>query len=550
MKSLGELSVYLQRKMSLEQFIHSHEDVSKAGQTLELRSLTNDSRQVERGTVFVAVQGQRSHGLDYLPQVVEKGAAVVLADRLPSESERQLCAQLQVDFIYCAALKDELAGLADWFYDSPSSKLRVIGVTGTNGKTSTAFYCAQMLQSLDVKVGVIGTLGYGVFGQLHKGRNTTPDVLQVHRLLAQFVAQGVHYVVMEVSSHAIELGRIDKVRFATLALTQVSSDHLDFHGSQEAYEAAKVKLFHDFPAEHKILNLNDAVGQSLVNRSHPYCIRQHDCVFWGYQLKHAELEDEVQPKEWLNLCVNLGIDLQLTPQGMTFILLHAQRKLPIHVPLLGAFNAENLLCALSCVMANGFEPDEVVEAARTVESVEGRMQIVHQRPTVVVDFAHTHDALEKLLESVRQHQQEASDAQKDPFYIDKSVHEGRVWVVFGCGGDRDQKKRPLMGAVAERFADKVIVTSDNPRNEEPEKIIEQVLKGMQSPQDVEVIVDRQQAIEVALQQASGEQRENNLVVIAGKGHEDYQEIAGKRYPFHDASVVRKWFADESLTNKV
>ncbi|BBP46557.1 UDP-N-acetylmuramoyl-L-alanyl-D-glutamate--2,6-diaminopimelate ligase [Thiosulfatimonas sediminis] len=531
MKTLAQILAFLQQRQLLESQQLAQLMVELGDLTPEamcLHDLTNDSRQVTAGAIFIALQGVQSHALDYLTKALHQGVRLILSDRALTPAEQQACQAQKALVIVIASLAAHQAYLAAEFFDHPSRQLKVIGITGTNGKTSTAFYCAQLLQALGQRVAMIGTLGYGLLDDLQKGMNTTPDVLQVQRLLARFVAVQADFVVMEVSSHAIELGRIAHLHFTTLALTQVTSDHLDFHGTQQAYEAAKIKLFRDYVAEHKVVNLNDHIGQGLVNRCHPHCLHGQDCQFWGYALQGHHSHIEPQPKEWLSLCLLSAYDLQLSPQGVRFTLRHAAQTFTLEVPLLGAFNAENLLCALSCVLANHFAQDAVLAAMSQIRSVAGRMQIVHRQPTVVVDFAHTADALEKLLQALSQHQQDSS-----------------LMVLFGCGGDRDQQKRPLMAQVAERYADKVFITSDNPRYEDPQQIIEQIVAGLQKPAEAQIEIDRRSAIRSALEQLSV--TENAVLVIAGKGHEDYQEIAAQRFPFSDAAVVQEWFAEQAET---
>lgn len=532
MKTLQQIGRFLEhRKLIAVQKLASIEASFCASHKADFcfQDLSNDSRQLTEDSIFVAMQGVQSHALDYLQGALEKGCKLILCDRELTPNEQQMCTQQLVSVLVVEKLADNLAALAADFFDDPSHQLKVIGITGTNGKTSTAFYCAQLLQSLGQKVAMIGTLGYGLMGDLRKGMNTTPDVLQVQRLMAQFVQQQADFVVMEVSSHAVELGRVEKVHFTTLALTQVTSDHLDFHGSQKAYEEAKIKLFRDYDAKHKVVNLDDHIGEALIKQCHPNCLHGHDCDFWGYRLQGHLEKKPLQPKEWLSLCLVAGIDLQFSAQGMRFTLQHSQQELTIELPLFGAFNAENLLCAISCVLANGFAEQETATACQNIQSVAGRMQIVHRQPTVVVDFAHTADALQKLLQAVRDHQQG-----------NLSTQRSQLLVVFGCGGDRDKQKRPLMAQIAEQYADQVIVTSDNPRNEAPQQIIDDVVAGLQNPESALIEIDRTKAIHKALQNL--EVNENSILVIAGKGHENYQEIAGKRYPFSDARVVAEWFA--------
>ncbi|MBN2646185.1 MAG: UDP-N-acetylmuramoyl-L-alanyl-D-glutamate--2,6-diaminopimelate ligase [Thiotrichales bacterium] len=520
MKSLEMLQVFLQSqpiKGSVRRYT-----CHRLRSTTEcfLTDLTEDSRQILPGAAFVALSGLRHHGLTFLTDVLARGAFLIISDRAPSEGQLAQCRAAKADWLYVPSLPNVLTDLAVWFFEHPSQKLTLIGITGTNGKTSTAFYTAQLLEAMGKKVGLIGTLGNGPLSSLQKSHNTTPGGLALQRLLAQFVELGLGYAVMEVSSHAIALGRIAQLQFSTLALTQVTSDHLDFHGSQAAYEAAKVQLFHQYPAEHKVINLRDSVGQSLLNEGHPHSILDHPSALWGYALNSTT--ESVLPISSEVSRIS-GEHLQLTPQGMRLQVHNQQHVFDLDLPLLGAFNAENVLCALSCLAAQGFALADLICAAKHLRPVVGRMERVASQPMVLVDFAHTEDALEKLLIAARAHQPEA-----------------KLWVLFGCGGDRDVFKRPKMGAVAERLADQVFLTSDNPRSEPPEAIIEQILAGMQRPQAAQVVVERQAAIESALRAASVDLLQPIVLVIAGKGHEDYQEIQGQRYPFLDQQVVRDW----------
>ncbi|VAW49308.1 UDP-N-acetylmuramoylalanyl-D-glutamate--2,6-diaminopimelate ligase, partial [hydrothermal vent metagenome] len=436
----------------------------------------------------------------------------------------------------CFVVKDiamSLGRFSDWFYEHPSQRIRVVGITGTNGKTSTAFYTAQLLDALGKKTALIGTLGNGVFMQgtiqtRVDTRNTTPDAVSVHRLLAEFASQGVDWVMMEVSSHALELGRVSGVVFDTVVLTQVTRDHMDFHGTLEAYQQAKKKLFTDYPARVKVLNAKDGVGQELITMQQRLnSENQHSALLWTYSVEGAD-------QKTMPSCHVSAYSLVLNPHGMQFQLggtaIHKGGggiNKPILVPLLGAFNVENILCALSIVLAGEKQATKkegwqtLVEALLTLQAVSGRMQSIHlpsSFPTVLVDFAHTPDALEQVLTAVKQHV--------------SANTKGRLWVVFGCGGNRDQGKRPFMAQVAERIADEIMVTSDNPRFESPEKIIEQIMDGFQHD-SVHVILDRAEAIQQVVLQATPD----DVVLIAGKGHEDYQEIKGVKVPFRDEQVV-------------
>lgn len=482
--------------------------------TSKIQNLALDSRVINAGDAFVAIQGEQQHGLDHLGSVLDKQPGLVISDRSLTAQEQQLLDKraYQCPVVIVNSLKSLLGEFAHWFYDQPSEHIKVVGITGTNGKTSTAFYTAQLLESIGQKTALIGTLGNGLFGALKTSFNTTPDVVQVHRLLAEFIRQGAQWVVMEVSSHALELGRIKKMTFETVALTQVTRDHIDFHGSVGAYQEAKQKLFTDYRSNHQVVNLEDRVGQQLYATAHLSNV-------WSYGVFDNPSSSKTIDTEQINLVCEA---LQLQSNGMALGLRYKEGLHQIKVPLMGRFNAENVLCALSILLSSGFEWSAILKPLAELQSVEGRMQQVSQSPTVIIDFAHTPDALEQVLTAVKQH-------------LAASV-SGALWVVFGCGGDRDQGKRPLMAKISERLADKVVLTNDNPRFEAPEDIIQQVMQGFESPETVQVELDRQVAIEKTLACAS----EQDIVVIAGKGHEAYQEVRGIKIPFSDRAVVQAW----------
>ncbi|MEA3405581.1 MAG: UDP-N-acetylmuramoyl-L-alanyl-D-glutamate--2,6-diaminopimelate ligase [Pseudomonadota bacterium] len=496
MKTLKQLSEFLKQT-------HSETDTA-------LADLQLDSRQLKKGDVFIALQGLNNHGLDYLKQAIDSGVSCAIADRVLNETEQAWLeqAKLKPVLMLVENLADQLAELANWFYEQPSNKIKVVGITGTNGKTSTAHYLAQLLLQLGQTPALIGTLGNGVVKSLDNmtlqtALNTTPDVVSVHRLLHQFSQQGANWVVMEVSSHALELGRVEGVEFTSVALTQVTRDHLDFHGTEQAYQDAKAKLFLDYQSQSQVLNIDDDLGSQLAISG-----ELANMVSYSVDGKESALLRCVQ-----NILTTDGIrsDLEFKTQTGQACL-----------NLMGRFNIENVLCALGIILANGFKFNELMELLPKLTSVKGRMQKVSSQPTVIVDFAHTADALQQVLQALKDHL--------------SALQENRIWVVFGCGGDRDQGKRPLMAKVAESLANYVVLTSDNPRFESPQKIMDETLLGFNQPGLVKVIEDRELAIEFALSQAS----KNDVVLVAGKGHENYQEINGQKLPFSDEQVVLNW----------
>ncbi|HQR95001.1 MAG TPA: UDP-N-acetylmuramoyl-L-alanyl-D-glutamate--2,6-diaminopimelate ligase [Thiotrichales bacterium] len=447
-----------------------------------LAHLTRDSRLCQQGDVFIALAGVHQHGAHYAQQARALGAWVI-ADVM-SEGVH-LCVP---------DLADRMGALLNWFYDNPSQSMRLVGITGTNGKTSVSHYVAQWLHQLGESVAVLGTVGNGRWGQLQSSSHTTQDAPLLYRQLAQWRDEGVRIVVMEVSSHAIHQNRIAGLSFAVVALTQVTRDHLDYHGSLEAYRAEKARLFTDWPAQVAVLNLDDSLGAKLA-------LSIPSPLTYALKAKAGLMANSV-------VCVSEGLRVDLALNNVAW-----QGVLPLY----GIFNVENILCALGCMQGLGIPLASVIKLLPTTQPVAGRMQWVRQQPRVLVDYAHTPDALEKALLALRTH-----------------VQQGRVWVVFGAGGDRDQGKRPLMGAVANRYADVLIVTDDNPRSEVPADIAAAILQACDKDKAT-YIADRAAAICRAIFNA----KDNDVVLIAGKGHEDYQEIAGVRHPFSDREVIQQ-----------
>jgi UDP-N-acetylmuramoyl-L-alanyl-D-glutamate--2,6-diaminopimelate ligase len=444
-----------------------------------IERLASDSRRCAPGVAFFAYPGEHADGRSHIGDAVGRRAAAVLweAEGFAWRDE------WRVPNVAVRGLKQRAGTLAHEFYGRPSEALWACGVTGTNGKTSCSQWLAALLGGRGEKCGVIGTLGTGFPGALDASPNTTPDALELHRTLSGMRAAGARAVAMEVSSHGLAQGRVNGVRFACALFTNLSHDHLDYHGSMDAYAQAKARLFETPGLEAAVLNLDDEFGVALARR---LAGRVRTI---GYSL--APVEAAADEK----------------------IVADAQWRLPV----LGRFNVSNALGVLGCLVARGVPLREGAELLRTLPPVPGRMQRVADAPLVVVDYAHTPDALEKVLQALR------------PVAAERG---GKLAVVFGAGGDRDPTKRAPMGAAAARFADRVVVTSDNPRGEEPLAIISQIEKGIPGRHEVEA--DRARAIAGVIAAADP----NDVVLIAGKGHEDYQEIAGRRTPFSDAAVAR------------
>ncbi len=452
-------------------------------------SLCADSRQVRKGDVFVAFPGAQVDGRRFVANAVANGAQAVLYEQADAGKVELEVPAVPVDGL--AALSGEIAHLV---YGRPSEKLSLVGVTGTNGKTSVSQWIAQASNALGRKCAVMGTLGNGFIEALEDSPNTTPDAITVHRLLAGYVEQGASACAMEVSSIGLDQGRVNGARFATAVFTNLTRDHLDYHGDMASYAKAKAALFEMPGLETAVINLDDDFGRDLAQRL------QGRVRVIGYTLGAAAKVDEVLAAE----------NLSITSTGLRFTL----RGLPVTAPVIGRFNAANLLAVIGTLLAGGTTLPDAIASVAGLHPPPGRLQIVggNDQPLVVVDYAHTPDALEKALDTLRE---------------TAASRSGKLICVFGCGGDRDAGKRSLMGATAERLADRVILTSDNPRGENPDNIIAAIRAGMNTAPLIEP--DRTKAIRAAVGSADS----RDVILLAGKGHELYQEIASVRHPFSD-----------------
>lgn len=461
-----------------------------------LTGLTVDSRHVQPGEAFIALAGATTHGLKFADAAIARGAAAILF-------EPPAPADLPLPEIAVAVpqLRQRLGALADRCYDAPSAKLAVIGVTGTNGKTSTVQLLSQALSLRGQAAGSIGTLGAGLFGALRAGERTTPDVVSVHRLLAELREQGAEAVAMEVSSHALDQGRVDAVAFRVAVFTNLSRDHLDYHGDMTSYGAAKARLFAWPGLKAVVANLDDA--HAAVMLAHVPA----DASRIGVSSRGGAA------------AVLRADDITLTPAGIAFTLVHDNTRHAIASTLLGRFNVDNLLAVAGSLLALGLPTSEIAELLPQLSPVAGRMNRIGGgagQPLLVVDYAHTPDALAQTLQSLRAHT------------------PGRLSCVFGCGGERDRGKRPQMAAIAEQGADACIVTDDNPRGEDGDAIVAEIMAGFSQSARVRIERDRARAIAMAVSEANA----GDVVLIAGKGHEPYQEIAGRRLPFDDLAVAK------------
>ncbi|MEJ2515160.1 MAG: UDP-N-acetylmuramoyl-L-alanyl-D-glutamate--2,6-diaminopimelate ligase [Gammaproteobacteria bacterium] len=465
--------------------------------------ITLDSRRVTPGCLFLAVAGGRAHGLSHVAEAADAGAGMVAwepADGLAAPRLPEGVVAFPVP-----GLKRQAGELADRFFGEPSRRVRVTGITGTNGKTTCSHLVAGGLQRLGTPAGIIGTLGVGMEGELAPSLLTTPDVVEVHRSLSRLADRGARAVAMEVSSHALAQGRVDAVRFAVAAFTNLSRDHLDYHGSLEAYAEAKASLFLAHDPAGAVINVGDPVGRRIWERLPDGMGR----IAVGREADRAAGNDSA---------LVLG-SVRTRPAGLVVSVEWRGSVLTLRSPLVGEFNAENLALALAVLISLDYDPRAAAEALSTVAAPPGRMEAFtdgERGVLCVVDYAHTPDALGKALAALREH------------------CEGRLWCVFGCGGDRDPGKRPEMARIAERMADELVVTDDNPRTEDGHAIVADILAGLADPRRAVVERDREKAIRQTIEAAAP----GDVVLVAGKGHEDYQIIGRSRRPFSDRDIVR------------
>jgi UDP-N-acetylmuramoyl-L-alanyl-D-glutamate--2,6-diaminopimelate ligase len=460
-----------------------------------LADLTADSRAVKMGSIFVAYPGTVLDGRDYIAEAVTRGAAAVLWERSGFAWDDAW----DVPNLGVENLRARISEIAGHIHGNPSESLWMAGVTGTNGKTSVSQWIASASDALGRRSAVIGTLGNGLVGERIEGKNTTPDPIVLQRLLSEYLRRGARNVAMEVSSHGLDQGRVAGIKFDCAVFTNLTRDHLDYHGTMESYAEAKFGLFSATGLTHAVINVDDEWGAKFAARLKGGGL---DVITYG-----------TRPG-----CRLHGSDISLSEAGVRFAVENEWGRGEVRAGVLGAFNVQNLLAVLGALIAQGIAFDDALQALAGLEPVPGRLERLGggAAPLVVVDYAHTPDALEKALGALR-----------------PTVAAGhRLVCVFGCGGDRDAGKRPLMGRAAAALADHVVVTSDNPRSEDPHAIIGQILAGIPGG-GAEAIEDRQVAIFSAVHHA----RAGDVVLLAGKGHETYQEIAGTRHPFSDREVA-------------
>ena len=480
-----------------------------------------DSRQIQRGDIFFAYPVGHGNALrdsrQFISAALESGAAAVVFDPLGMDNQF-------IDHPKCFAVENlasKVGGLCAQWYGYPSKDLKIIGVTGTNGKTSITQWLAQALDSSSHRTAVLGTLGTGFPGALVQTGYTTPDAPKLQTQLAELLGAGAKQVAMEVSSHALDQDRIVGIKLNCAVFTNLTQDHLDYHGSMADYAEAKAKLFQQSGLEHAIINLDDAFGRELAMN----LLAKEDLKVWAYALSQSEFEgfekfgDRLHRSYAKYTVLNgAGYDSQFNCDGIG--------SEDLHIPLIGEFNLSNALAVWTILLSQGMSSKEAALKVSQLHPVIGRMELIrldksqkNEGLLAVVDYAHTPDALEKTLQALR------------PIAEQRG---GKVWCVFGCGGDRDAGKRALMGAVAERNADEVVITSDNPRSEDPQAIMQMIRSGMKADaQNIQIIADRAAAIMAAIRRADI----RDIVLVAGKGHETTQEINNKKFDFSDQEHI-------------
>jgi UDP-N-acetylmuramoyl-L-alanyl-D-glutamate--2,6-diaminopimelate ligase len=482
--------------LTLSTLLHSISDVP-AHLDREISGLALDSRFVQPSDLFFACKGTHLDGR----KVIAKGARAIVAEAEAGNTVIQV--RNDVPIIPVPHLNHRMGHIAATFYGNPAEKLRIVGITGTNGKTSCSHFIAGALHQSGIATGVIGTLGNGVYGNIQPSPLTTPDAITLQATFADFVKQGVKVVAMEVSSHSLDQGRVDDVPFEVGVFTNLTRDHLDYHGDMASYGAAKKRLFDMATLRHAVINADDAFGQSLLE-SLP---RKNTLYAYGvdeYTHTHPMIHAD---------------DLHLDITG-----LHARVYTPwgegeLHTGLIGRFNLSNILASLTTLCLLDIPFNDALQSLKQLKPVAGRMQALggKTQPLVVVDYSHTPDSLEKALIALKQH------------------CRGQLYCIFGCGGDRDRGKRPMMARIEEQYADHVIVTDDNPRHEPPEQIVDDIMAGFTQQKQIIVQHDRSKAIQEIIQCAVA----GDCILIAGKGAETYQQIGDIKIPFSDVEKVQQ-----------
>ncbi|WP_425807047.1 UDP-N-acetylmuramoyl-L-alanyl-D-glutamate--2,6-diaminopimelate ligase [Desulfitobacterium sp. Sab5] len=464
---------------------------SSGNNEVEIKGITMDSRQVQAGDLYACVPGANADGHDFAAQAIAKGAVALLVERI---------LPLEVPQIQVGNVRSVLGKIAANIYNYPSNHLEMVGVTGTNGKTTVTHLIEQIVEKQGKKAGLIGTLGARIAGREIPGSRTTPEAVNVQKLLAEMVEENVDFAVMEVSSHALDLGRVRGCEFDAGIFTNLTQDHLDYHKTMEGYLQAKARLFKELKGAKQpkigVINGDDPASKTLLE------VSASPVVTYGVRSENLDYRAE---------------NIQLSAHGIQFTVRFKGKTQDVHYATPGMFSVYNALAAFAWGVESGRNPQLIADALAEIKGVPGRFESVRkgQPFPVIVDYAHTPDGLENVLNTARE------------------FTHGRLITVFGCGGDRDKGKRPQMGEIASRLSDFVIVTSDNPRTEVPEQIIKDILAGVTGV-EYTAMVNRREAIETACRAA----KPGDTVLIAGKGHEDYQIIGKETFPFDDREVAK------------
>ena len=489
---------------------------------IAITNLVSDSRKIKPGDTFVAYAGEEIDRRKFIPNAIAAGANAILWD--PQDFSWNPA--WDIPSLAVPELKTNAGFIASHVYESPSKRLWMVGVTGTNGKTSFSHWYAQAMLHLNKKMAVIGTLGNGLYDDLAPTENTTPDALVLQRLLADFVQQGADGVAMEVSSHGIAQERINGTTFSIAVLTNLSRDHLDYHQNMDDYADTKARLFFWPELKYAVINMDDVLGVELSRQLANKPVRT---IGYGFHSPEERYSNQFK--------MVYGSNLKVDIEGMEFDIEFEDNHEHLRIGLLGKFNASNLLAVVATLLASGIRLPDAVRSLQSVQPIPGRMEKYEGvgQPIIIVDYAHTPDALEKVLCTLRELSRTARTAGQN----------ARLFCVVGCGGDRDKGKRVMVGEVATRLADEVIFTSDNPRTENPLSIIQDIVAGA-STKSYQIEADRALAIYQAIDNA----QPGDIVLIAGKGHEKFQEIQGQKIPFNDMKVVQQVLKDLAMKVRV
>ncbi len=489
----------------------------------EISAVCCDSRKTENDSVFVAVKGLKVNGHDFLSDAIKRGAKALVVENnimgrghgsgvreklapCPPKQVRGRLLPLAPDVTYITVpdSRKALALMSDRFYGRPSEDMSIIGITGTNGKTTTSYLISSIIEAEGFKTGIVGTIDYRFDGEIIPAPNTTPESLDLHGLFRKMSDRKVKYCVMEVSSHSLELDRVYGTRFETGVFTNLTRDHLDFHNTMEMYFGAKARLFREYGLKKAVINIDDPYGRRLLND-----VKADRVLSYGIE-ERADV---------------MARDISISRKGLKFICDAPSGKFEVESRLIGRHNVYNILAAIAAAILEGFSRESIEKGVLSLDAVSGRLEKIEEGQdfTVLVDYAHTDDALKNVLNAAR------------------GLPHNKIFSVFGCGGDRDRGKRPLMGRIGAEYSDFAIITSDNPRSEDPNKIMEEIEKGIldnrqvSKPVNWTKIPDRRKAIEFAISRASGE----DIVIIAGKGHEDYQILGDRKIRFDDREVAKE-----------